>query len=125
LPIPGSISNSFTPQSSGNYACQITINGCIDTTACYNKIVTSVEELTELSGIQVSPNPFKDQIYITLNEVEVFNLVLVDILGSEIYSFQISGNEVIDLFEYPCGIYFMLFKDVNNHLLFTKKLIKQ
>ena len=36
LPLQGAVSSSFSPTQSGNYACQISLGSCTDTTACYN-----------------------------------------------------------------------------------------
>jgi uncharacterized delta-60 repeat protein len=94
---------TFAPVSNGNYAVEILQNGCIDTSDCYNVIVTEI--LFNQSNVDfiVYPNPsngifnFKDTKNIKL--VEVYNL-----LGEQILS---QGNQKqINLSSFAKGIYY-------------------
>ena len=54
--IPGATSQSFTPTSTGNYALEINVNGCIDTSACQTINSISITE-NNTKPFQVYPNP--------------------------------------------------------------------
>lgn len=43
--IPGETNQSFTPSLTGNYAVEITTDGCVDTSSCYLVDFASIEEL--------------------------------------------------------------------------------
>ncbi len=44
----------FIATATGNYAVQVNNNGCIDTSACYNVIITNIDNL-----LQISPKNIK------------------------------------------------------------------
>lgn len=47
--IPGATSSSYTPLAvSGNYAVEVTLNGCSDTSTCYLVDFTGIDELTSI-----------------------------------------------------------------------------
>ncbi|NRA10384.1 MAG: LamG domain-containing protein [Crocinitomicaceae bacterium] len=43
--IPGEIIQTYTPAVTGNYAVEVSMNGCVDTSACYLVDYSGVEEL--------------------------------------------------------------------------------
>ena len=45
--INGEINQSYTPAITGNYAVEVTLNGCIDTSACFLVDYTGIEELIQ------------------------------------------------------------------------------
>lgn len=45
-PINGEINQSYTPAVTGNYAVEINVEGCVDTSTCYLIDYTGIEELT-------------------------------------------------------------------------------
>ncbi|MDG1147691.1 MAG: hypothetical protein P8N52_05235 [Crocinitomicaceae bacterium] len=45
--INGETNQSYTPTSTGNYAVEVTLNGCIDTSACFLVAYTGLEEITQ------------------------------------------------------------------------------
>ena len=60
----------------------------------------NVFEENSNSAIQVYPNPSKGSVTIE----GTGNLVVTDLLGKEVYSKEIDGNETLEL---PMGVYFM------------------
>ncbi len=111
-PISGATAQSFTPTVNGNYAVEVTINGCTETSSCIAVNSVGIKSL-EQNGWSVYPNPTNGMFAIT--SVEVLNNATVEIysaLGQLIYSSVHSGNNVvIDLEEQPTGIYVL---KVNN-----------
>lgn len=51
--IIGATQQSFTPVQSGNYAVQVTFDGCTDTSACEAVVVSSVNELENEEGVSI------------------------------------------------------------------------
>jgi len=123
--IIGAIAQSFTPTVTGNYAVEVTMNGCSDTSACVNVIITSINELA-LAGIKIYPNPVNDNIFIELaNLAQATKITIVSIDGKEVYSnATINSNKLaIDAAAWSKGVYFItITSDKNSN---TMKLIKQ
>jgi hypothetical protein len=89
----------------------------------------SVDDLT-LQSLEVSPNPFKDAIRITLpgnyNDSD-FNISVFDINGRVVLEKEmLSNNNVIDvnLSGLTTSIYFMQVEDLQTGVLITRKIVK-
>ena len=55
--IPGETNASFTPAQNGDFAVEVTQNGCVDTSLCINVINVGVNEIEAGRGLVVFPNP--------------------------------------------------------------------
>lgn len=62
------IGQSFTATEDGNYAVQVTMDGCSDTSNCYAITTVSIEGNRFDQEVKLYPNPGKDQITIDLGE---------------------------------------------------------
>lgn len=91
-----------------------------------------INELSNLSFLQISPNPFKDDLHIKLNLPfnSVVDLTITDLLGRTLaYSPNLkmnAGNNEMTFSEFNklnSGIYFVNIR--NSHLNISKKIIKQ
>ena len=65
-PISGESNQSYTPTATGNYAVEITVQGCIDTSACtlidftgIDELVNSGKELVKIVDLLGRETPFK------------------------------------------------------------------
>lgn len=67
--VPGATSQTFTATANGSYACQITLNGCVDTTACRTIDKVGIEENDFGAGFMVHPNPTFGDLHVDLDEV--------------------------------------------------------
>ncbi|MGB1296187.1 MAG: PA domain-containing protein [Flavobacteriales bacterium] len=75
---------TYNPVSNGDYAVELTANGCVDTTDCFTISGIGTVELAN-STFTVLPNPFTDKIVIDFhNEVQNGTLQLVNALGQVI-----------------------------------------
>jgi len=104
--ISGEISQSFTVTHTGNYAVEITFNGCKDTSACINIIPVSLEEINStIEQFELFPNPTKDQLRIKgifkINSIEIYNNTGQSILK------QTNNSNQIDVSDFTPGIYFI------------------
>ncbi|MDC0231464.1 PCMD domain-containing protein, partial [Aureispira] len=64
--IPGETNATFSPVANGDYAVEVTQNGCTSTSACYNFIISDMNELAFSNDIYIYPNPNKGQFNIDL-----------------------------------------------------------
>jgi len=107
--ILGETSQSFTATANGNYAVEIKVGNCVDTSACENIIINSINELSDL-GISIYPNPINDFFTIRFdNEIKSINYSISTIEGRLVkYANDVIGNNlIVDLSNESKGIYFL------------------
>jgi len=79
-PVPGANNQVFTPQMPGNYAVQLTTNGCVSLSDCYPFTMLNLGEF-DAAQIRLVPNPTSGSFSIqgisqeTIQSIEVFDLV--------------------------------------------------
>ncbi len=110
IPITGATSQSFTPSQSGTYAVVVTANGCVDTSACEEVIITSVLPEAFEEDFSFYPNPVGDKLYVKLGtpyaRVDVFvRDELGRLLAHEAY--QQVEDFVLDMSGSKEGLYFI------------------
>ncbi|MCW8896915.1 MAG: HYR domain-containing protein [Flavobacteriales bacterium] len=118
--INGETSQSFTATVTGNYAVEITVGNCIDTSACENVTVVGIEELSK-TAVTVYPNPTNGIVKVKLKK-SFFNVeyTLTSIEGKVVQQDRFSGNQLtIDIANEPKGIYFIKIESL------VVKLIKE
>ncbi len=107
--IDGETDAEFTPEASGDYAVQVTIDGCTDTSDCYTVTSTSgIDDLDAQYDIQLFPNPTKNNLRLSLEGIDVVDIMLFDIQGKVLM--QKSGllnQDMIHLSNYVAGTYFV------------------
>lgn len=116
----------FIPQSSGNYAVEITYNQCVDTSDCFQVIIDGLKDNSFSSEFIVSPNPTNGKFIIDLNQkYESVNYSIRIYNGQTIYSESLNNTSKIDaeINSIP-GVYFVEII-IPNHQPVTLKVIKQ
>ena len=107
--IAGETDAEFTPEASGDYAVVVTIDGCTDTSDCYTVTSTSgIDDLDAHYDIQLFPNPTKNNLRLSLEGIDVVDIMLFDIQGKVLM--QKSGllnQDMIHLSNYVAGTYFV------------------
>ncbi|MFH2141024.1 MAG: T9SS type A sorting domain-containing protein [Bacteroidota bacterium] len=116
-PIIGENNQSFTPTTNGNYAVIITINGCTDTSFCYNVNSVGLSKCDNLN-IFIFPNPTTGIIRVEADNLQ--KIEVIDIQDKQIY---IGKETEIDLSTQPNGIY--IIEIITDKQTMTRKLIKQ
>lgn len=121
--IPNQTAQLFTPTQNGNYALELTKNGCVDTTSCFNYTLVGQEEHSLESPIKVFPNPFKRQFNLLMSS-PYERITVSDLSGRVVWSQNESSNlsTTIDLSSYENGIYFL--EVINKGERTVEKLIK-
>jgi len=125
LPIAGATSQSYTATANGNYAVEVTQNGCIDTSSCVSITTVGLLENTFEKKITLYPNPTNGHLNINLDSMH--SNVMVDvknILGQEVLKENFESIESFDLkIEDLNGIYIVEIASGDEHI--TIKVIKE
>lgn len=124
-PIAGDTSASFSPTVNGNYAVQITQNGCTAMSSCYNFVLSSLNQLAFDNSLVAYPNPTTGHFNIDLgasyNQVAVN---ITDINGRMVYNKVYNQQQLVELdLEGPSGVYFVSITSETKQAVI--KLIKQ
>jgi len=86
-PIEGATSQTFTATESGNYAVEVTENGCTNTSTCVAVTIIGLSEWSNDLQAAVYPNPSQGNVEITLGSaMQNVELMLTDIQGRVIFT---------------------------------------
>lgn len=102
-------------------------NGKVSLTNHYTdsvQVITAVENLPTLSGINIYPNPFADNITVQPKENSKMRLTIYDAIGNLAYDKTIIQTTVINLSQLSHGFY-SAFIWAENNKIFKTVLIKQ
>jgi hypothetical protein len=107
--IPGETGQSYAALANGNYAVELTENGCIDTSACVNIITTAILENNFGSELNIYPNPTKGIFSVDLDKT--YNSILItitDLSGRLIECKEYNKTKLMNLkIDKPAGMYLM------------------
>jgi hypothetical protein len=122
--IPGQTSQTFTPVSNGNYAVQLTENGCVDTSDCVLITTVGIFESKVEKMFQIFPNPTNGNFSIDLGKsMDNVNIQILDLQGRTMYNQNYNDVKILDItFKEPMGIYFLAIS--NDQELEVIKLVK-
>jgi hypothetical protein len=115
--ISGATNQFFTATANGDYAVIISLNGCTDTSSCTSITTVGILENSPNNNISIYPNPASNSLNITLNkdeQVEVYSIT-----GKLIDRFTVNKNFILDIKDYPQGMYLIKTKYM------TAKFIKE
>lgn len=121
---------SFSPILNGNYAVEITQNGCVDTSECFQINNVTVCNCIVNREITLHPNPTNEVFYISFHERidDIYGDTKIEILsidGKLLHSSEYNNQQVIELSlkEYP-GLYFVVVTNMKDNCKEIFKLIK-
>ncbi len=105
--IANETAKSFTAKTNGNYAVELTENGCVDTSACVAITTVGIVENSFGDRFVVYPNPTSGNFSIDLGSVyENTDIIITDLSGKMIESKKFTQSQYIHLsIEEPAGIY--------------------
>ena len=83
--IPTEVNQYYEPTVNGNYAVEVTTNGCVDTSACVFVDFTGIIELGS-DQLSLIPNPTSDGSFQIAFDGVIESIKIVDMLGREIQS---------------------------------------
>ena len=105
--IIGETGQAYTAAVNGNYAVELTENGCVDTTSCISITSVGIVENSFGDMLTVYPNPTKGSFSVDLGSIYSASVVsITDLSGKLIDSKTITQSQTINLtLEVPTGIY--------------------
>jgi hypothetical protein len=123
--INGQTGQTFTATANGNYAVELTENGCVDTSACVAITTVGIVENSFGDGLFIYPNPTKGNFSIDLGALyENAQVSITDISGKLVESKSIAQSQVLNLtIEEPAGIYLISIQAGNKKAVI--KLVKE
>lgn len=109
-PIFGATGKQFTFIQNGAYAVEVTLNQCVDTSACITITNVGLVELEDL--VKLYPNPAKDKIALSYPAGLFKSYSLMDLQGRIILEgeLNVSGNESLKLSGQHAGLYYLSLK---------------
>lgn len=122
--IPGATSNVFTPiDLVGSYAAYIYIGDCADTSDCFLVDQSSVLEL-ENAIVSVFPNPFRNEIAVQWEGLDVLQVEMVDVAGRLVQEKEALQSSVrFFTTELSSGVYFI--RLVHKDGIMVERVVKQ
>lgn len=129
--IAGATSASYTPMAiTGNYAVQVTNNGCVDTSSCYTVDYTGVEEIVNGLNVNIYPNPSsgKFDVKISGGNIDTYTVSISDLAGRVISLNELNTSNdskiEFDITDKPAGIYVLNISSGGNSV-YNTRIIKQ
>jgi hypothetical protein len=113
----GAIFQSFIASENGNYAVQVTENGCTDTSACVTILSVGIIKITPFfNSISIFPNPSEGTVNIDLGDLTEISLKVIAVSGQVIYTEENirSATHKFEL-NVAAGIYFVEIMAQNKH----------
>ncbi len=106
--INGETNQSYTPTPiTGDYAVEVTLNGCVDTSACLLVDYTGLSDLY-VDILSLYPNPTSDVLTISgLNEVNGLSKMEITSTTGKVVMIIEELKEELDVSELPTGVYFL------------------
>lgn len=118
--VSGETNQAFTPTITGNYAVEITENGCVDTSACFLVDYTGLNNLLSAS-VLVYPNPSIDgHFHIELDGI-ISSVIIYDMLARIIEVPFNAEHGTLDASLLEAGEYFISIQ--SNDLVFIEQII--
>ena len=123
--IPTETNQAYTATSNGNYAVEVTVGSCIDTSSCISIITTEIIENTFRSSIQIYPNPTDGNFSLDLGEsYKATTITLTDLNGKLIQSKDYNESQLLNLkLKQPAGIYLLIIESGNEKAVI--RLVKE
>ncbi len=115
-PILGETRQKFYPSTSGSYAVEITLYGCVSISSC-SPFILGINSYNHFP-LTLYPNPTEGILFID-NIFIHSSYTIINSLGLEIMKGIIDNNKTIDMNSYADGIYFLRIEDK------SFKIIKQ
>ncbi|MCJ8291814.1 MAG: T9SS type A sorting domain-containing protein [Crocinitomicaceae bacterium] len=123
-PISGGTGQSFTATVNGNYAVEVTQNGCIDTSVCTQIVTVSLDNLSLFAGVSVYPNPVKNVVNVNMGSLTNATVKLYDLNGKLLFSDDHVENGIYSFeMNKESGVYFVEVRSEESVKQF--KLIKE
>jgi len=122
--IEGATQQSFTPETSGDYAVIVSNGPCSVQSDCYTVIVTDINS-NNIENMTIYPNP-NNGIFVIKTGIhnKAVSFTIKDIAGKVVFKSDNKGENLkINISEFPSGVYFCTIK-TGSSTITEKVLIK-
>lgn len=120
IPITDETETYYTPTESGNYAVEITQNGCTAISECMSLTLVGVQQNTK-QLVNVNPNPNNGNFKVLLQSNNITQLQLIDVTGKLIMDLsQQTHQKEINISEIESGVYFLKADSQTYRVVVTK-----
>jgi hypothetical protein len=107
LPVSGATQQTWSPTVSGSYAVAVTVDGCVDTSACE---AVQIVGLMDAAGVEIvlSPNPAQDFVRLSA-DIVLEDVVVTNVLGKVMGRWAVGAGMtvVVDVRGWADGVYFV------------------
>ncbi len=123
--ISGETGSSFAASVTGEYAVQLTENGCVDTSTCTLIDFTGISDQFSESQFVVYPNPTNGNFSVDLGKnYATVKISVTDLTGRLIQSSAFSNTQILNLtINEPAGIYLLIMESEEERAVV--RLVKQ
>ena len=123
-PIAGATSQTYEAVTNGDYAVQVTVGMCSETSACNNVTITGIDSEDATSGLEIYPNPTRGSFTLSIPDLKTASrLVVYSVLGKEIMNEVITNTiTLVDIKGVENGIYFVRIQHGNKSI--TRRVVK-
>ena len=119
--IAGETNATYAPTENGNYAVEVTTNGCVDTSACVSILTIGIEGLNNFSSVKMYPNPTTGRVVFEAN-TEIYRIEILSFTGQTVVVFN--NTKEIDISSLSQGVYFAkIITEGNSSVI--QKLVKK
>ena len=123
--ISGEIGQSYTTTANGNYAVELSENGCIDTSACTTITTVGILENDFGKEFKIYPNPTEGNFSIDLGNIyQTIVITITDLNGRTIQTKEHTDSQLLNLnLEESTGIYLLIVESEINKAVI--RLVKE
>ncbi|MEN9639270.1 MAG: hypothetical protein RLZZ262_1138 [Bacteroidota bacterium] len=123
IDIPNATNQSYTPTVNGSYAVFVTENGCTDVSECVDvtTIIGVDEQIADLE-LTMYPNPFTNQLFVTIGGQGMFEVEVINSLGKVVLRQSMSNAQPLDVSTLAHGVYTI--RVSTNQKVFSKVVVK-
>jgi len=128
LAIAGATSQTYTPTVNGSYACKITKNGCVNTSAPISVDKVGLEEFNNDLNVTLFPNPANDFVVASfITGATNIQVQLFDVVGKLIDAkiLQSKNNITINTENLSKGVYTLKFFETSTNKVVVRRFIKE
>ena len=113
----------FIGLENGSYAVEISYNGCIGVSSCYDISTIGIEEHSQMKKVEVYPNPSSDEVFFSIEGAHAINIELIDLQGKVLQHHKdIVNQDKISLSGLAPGSYFL--NVLNKENPYTIRILK-
>jgi hypothetical protein len=94
-PVQGAVASQFTATANGQYAVQVTQNGCTDTSACYTVTGVGIAEDVDQGGLRLDGDPAGDQVVLVSGRSTTTTYRVIDAMGRVMRQGRLAGVRTV------------------------------